>query len=258
MSHKLENFDKPSRYTFCNDNSQNENYSIATELRIVNLEKRLENTEKMLKFYEEMLRLKDEEKRNETKIDHNKINELSKKVSILEENIKFFHKKLYELNNLVTEKFELIDKKISKINEIKSGVSDFYANKLSEIETMVNKNNIVVDNLIEDKIEEANNDLTQKFDDMLSLITEIGRVIEKNDNNTNELKESISHIQNDHLSFVKIVSILKEKADSLDYVMNQITDMKQRYGKFIALYGEQSQEEDKFLQKMFNNTDENQ
>ena len=50
----------------------------------------------MLNSETERKKEKDEEKRNESKIDHNKINELSKKVSILEENIKFFHKKLRE------------------------------------------------------------------------------------------------------------------------------------------------------------------
>jgi hypothetical protein len=235
---KTDYYDKTNRYTYANDYPASEPYSISTELRLTNLEKRLENTEKMLKFYEEMLRLKDEEKRNELAIDQNKILELSKKVSILEENLIMFHKKLYELNNLMIEKFELLDKKIMRVSDDKINISDFYANKFSEIEGMLNRNNIYMENLIIDKIEESNGDFSAKLDDVLSLITEMGKLTERNENHTNELKESIRLVQNDHLSFVKIITILKEKAETLDYIMTQIADLKQRYNKIIGQSGE--------------------
>ena len=57
-------------------------------------------------------------------------------------------------------------------------------------------------------------------------------------------------IQNDHLDFIKILSILKEKSDSIDYIMTQISDLKNRYSKIIKIYGEQSKEEDKFFNKI--------
>lgn len=251
-----EYYDKPTRYTYINDYPANEQIiSISTELRLANLEKRLENTEKMLKFYEEMLRLKDEEKKNAADIDQNKIYELNKKVSILEDNLSLFHKKLYDLNNLIFEKFDLIEKKFLKVNDDKSNISDFYSNKFSEVEAMLNKNNIYMENLIVDKIEESNNDLTGKLDDVLSLITEMSKLTEKTECSTNELKESIRLIQNDHLSFVKIISILKEKAETLDYIMSQITEIKLRCSKIIVPQGDIN-EEDKFLQKMFGNTED--
>jgi hypothetical protein len=171
----------------------------------------------------------------------------------MEDNLIMFHKKLYELNNLMMEKFDLIDKKVSRVSEEKINISDFYSSKFSEVESLLNKNNIYMENLIVDKIEESNNDFSTKFDDVLSLITELSKLSEKNEGNSNDLKESIRLIQNDHLSFVKIISILKEKSETLDYIMTQITDMKQRYSKIIP--GE-SAEEDKFFQKMFGTDDQ--
>ena len=69
------------------------------------------------------------------------------------------------------------------------------------------------------------------------------KLIEKYKKRRNELKESIRLVQNDHLSFVKIITILKEKAETLDYIMSQITDLKQRYNKIFG-------EDEKFLNKL--------
>jgi hypothetical protein len=241
-----------------NTTDLNDYHSMATELRISNLEKRLESAEKMIKFYEEMMRLKDEEKRNDYKIDQNKIVELNNKVDILEDGIKIVYKKLSDFNNYINDKFEAIDKKFQKNNDTKNNISDFYASKVAEMETLLNKNNLVLENLMDDKIGLMQNNFDSKIDEVLSLVNEVNRIVEKNDYTSIESKDAIRMIQNDHLAFIKIVSLLKEKSDNLDYVMEQITDLKQRYSKVITLYSEHSQEEDKFLNKMFNvNTDEN-
>ena len=68
-----------------------------------------------------------------------------------------------------------------------------------------------------------------------------------------ESKEIVRNIQNDHLDFIKIVTILKEKADTLDFVVEQIGDLKLKYLKIIKIFGEESSEENKFLNKIFNN-----
>ena len=71
-----------------------------------------------------------------------------------------------------------------------------------------------------------------------------------------ESKEIIRNIQNDHIDFLKIVTILKEKTDTLDYLMDQISDLKKKYLKIIKIFNEESSEENKFLNKIFN-TDQN-
>jgi hypothetical protein len=68
-----------------------------------------------------------------------------------------------------------------------------------------------------------------------------------------ESKEVIRNIQNDHLDFLKIVTLLKEKSDTLDYVLEQISDLKNKYLKIIKIFNEEPSEENKVLNKIFNN-----
>jgi hypothetical protein len=234
-----------------------EYHSMTNELRILNLEKRLENAERMIKFFEEMSRLKDEEKHNEYKIDQNKIHELNNKITMLEDNLKTVYKKLSDFNHYLNDQLDAIDKRLQKYSETKSTISEFYSSKVAEMESALNKNNIVLENLVDDKIGLVQNNFDNKIDDVLTIVNELNRLVEKNDLTAIDNKESIRMIQNDHLSFIKIVSLLKDKADNLDYVMEQITDLKQRYSKIINLYNEHSQEEDKFLNKMFSEENNN-
>jgi len=68
-----------------------------------------------------------------------------------------------------------------------------------------------------------------------------------------ESKEVIRNIQNDHLDFLKIVTLLKEKSDTLDYVLEQISDLKNKYLKIIKIFNEEPMEDNKVLNKIFNN-----
>ena len=232
--------------------------SITNELRISNLERRLENTEKILKFYDEMMRLKDEEKLNEIRIDKNKIAELTKKNNLLEENIKYVNKKISEQNDFFNEKLEFIEKKFSKFLDNKNSIGDYYASKLAEFENLYKTNEVFYETKIEEKVFSAQNNFDGKIEDVLNLINDLTQQIDKIDFNQIESRENIRNIQNEHVDFLKIVSILKEKANTLDYVMDQITDLKQRYNKLVNLYGEQPiEEDDKFFNKMLNENNEN-
>lgn len=68
-----------------------------------------------------------------------------------------------------------------------------------------------------------------------------------------ESKEVIRNIQNDHLDFIKIVTLLKEKSDTLDYVLEQISDLKNKYLKIIKIFNEEPIEENRVLNKIFSN-----
>jgi hypothetical protein len=259
---------KTSMLTFCNEPKKNDcflcnkysehNYtdshglpsSIASEIRISNLERRLDGTEKMLKFYEEMFRLKNDEKKNEFRIDLNRLNEISKKMGSLEDSIKILSKRINEQSGLMDEKVLIVDKKVGKLMENRNSIGDFYANKLAEVESLIKKNDVFVENLIDEKVANINNTIDSKLEDLLNLINDLGKSTELNEFNILESKENIRTIQSDHLDFIKILSILKEKCDSLDFVMSQITDLKGKYSKIMMIYGEHSKEEDKFLNKI--------
>jgi hypothetical protein len=262
---------KNSPFTFSNETNKNNecqfcnksqispkkeyylNNSITSEIRIINLEKRLENAEKMLKFHEEIMRLKDEERKNEIRIDNNKLNEFGKKISSLDDSIKNITQRINNQNESFNDGFDKLDKKFVKINETKNSIGDFYSTKLSELEGLIRKNDIFVESLIDEKIANVYVNFDSKLEELLNLINEIGKSSEENEFNICESKENIKMIQNDHLNFIKILSILKEKADSLDYIMDQITEIKQKYGRMVQFYGDHSKEEDKFLNKILNN-----
>lgn len=240
---------------FNNSDNNNNNIvfesSIASELRLSNLERRLENTEKILHFYDEMMRLKEEERRNEVRIDKNKIAELTKKINLLEENIKFLNKKINEQGELFNDKIDLVEKKFVKFIDNKNSISEYYASKLAEFENLYKKSEAFFETKIDEKISGLQNNFDAKLEDVLNLINELTLQTDKNDFNVIESRESIRNIQNDHVDFLKIVTILKEKADTLDYIMEQITDLKQRYNKIINFYGvQQIEEEDKAFIRM--------
>ena len=74
-----------------------------------------------------------------------------------------------------------------------------------------------------------------------------------------ESKEIVRNIQNDHIDFLKIVTILKEKSDTLDYLMDQLGDLKKKYLKIMKIFNEETEEnneENKFLNKIYK-TDHN-
>jgi len=227
--------------------------SIAGELRLSNLERRFENTEKILHFYDEMMRLKDEERRNEIRIDKNIISELNKKVNLLEENIKFLNRKITEQGELFNEKIDLIEKNVLKSIDNNNSIGEFYAGKLAEFENLYKKSESFFETKIEEKSHDLQINMDSKLEDVLNLINELTQQTDKNDFNIIESRETIRNIQNDHVDFLKIVTILKEKADSLDYIMEQITDLKHRYNKIINLYGvQQFGDDDKFFNKINN------
>ena len=221
------------------------------------MERRLEKNEKIMSFFEEILRLKEDEKKNDKEIDKNLINDLNKRVSLLEDSINVIFKKFNEFSDIFCSKIEKIEKMYNKSIEKKNSLGDFYAGKLSELEGLLKKNEFVIENKIDSKFIEIEKNIDSKIDDMLNLINEVNKIGENNELQNIENKETLRMIQSDHIDFIKIVSILKEKSDALDYIYQQITDLKQNYQKVLQLVGEQTNEEDKILNNMFNAENKN-
>ena len=243
---------KISKYNQYDFNMQPDSYNVTGELRLINMERRLEKNEKLLSYFEEMLRLKEDEKNNDIQIDKNIIKDLSKRVSNLEDNISLILKKFNEFSDIFTSKIEKIEKMYRQSQDGKDKISDFYATKLSELEGLLKKNEIIIDNKIEQNFIEFEKNIDVKIEDMLNLINDVGKIGEGNEYQNLENKDTIRMIQSDHIDFIKIVGILKEKTDSLDYVYKEITDLKQKYQNMLIYVGEQTQEDDKMLNNMFN------
>jgi hypothetical protein len=214
-------------------------FPISQEIRISNLEKRLESIEKILHFYDEMFKLKNEEKLNEERIDKNKLIELSKKINYIEENNKFNNIKIRE-NNDVDKKIENLEKKFKKLQDNNNSIGEYYAKKLSEFEEIYKNIESFLETKVEDKIITLQKNYENKLEDIVNLINEFTAQLDKNEFNLVENREGIRNIQVDHIDFLKIVTILKEKTDSMDYLMDQITDLKFKYNKVLNIYGMQN------------------
>ena len=237
-----------------NTNSSN---LISTQMRMSNIESRLTTMEKMMKYFDEFIHLKEEEKMNNlnslelsSNIPVNelilKINNLEKKLDLMQkqkqqsdiENEKIiknlndkieFLEKLINTNNLSQ---NLINKNIPQENNINNNNEDdnFTLNANND-NKILDKKNLEIEEIIKNKLDEiySNN----KIKEILKLIEDINKVAEDNEFNINEQNENIRKIQNDNLTLIKVVAIHSEKINSIDYILNELTNLKNRYFKIV-------------------------
>lgn len=237
-----------------NTNSSN---LISTQMRMSNIESRLTTMEKMMKYFDEFIHLKEEEKMNNlnslelsSNIPVNelilKINNLEKKLDLMQkqkqqsdiENEKIiknlndkieFLEKLINTNNLSQ---NLINKNIPQENNINNNNEDdnFTLNANND-NKILDKKNLEIEEIIKNKLDEIYNN--NKIKEILKLIEDINKVAEDNEFNINEQNENIRKIQNDNLTLIKVVAIHSEKINSIDYILNELTNLKNKYFKIV-------------------------
>ena len=237
-----------------NTNSSN---LISTQMRMSNIESRLTTMEKMMKYFDEFIHLKEEEKMNNlnslelsSNIPVNelilKINNLEKKLDLMQkqkqqsdiENEKIiknlndkieFLEKLINTNNLSQ---NLINKNIPQENNINNNnEEDNFTLNANNDNKILDKKNLEIEEIIKNKLDEiySNN----KIKEILKLIEDINKVAEDNEFNINEQNENIRKIQNDNLTLIKVVAIHSEKINSIDYILNELTNLKDKYFKIV-------------------------
>ena len=263
--------EKQYSYYITDIKNSNENYSgnnipklntnssnlISTQMRMSNIESRLTTMEKMMKYFDEFIHLKEEEKMNNlnslelsSNIPVNelilKINNLEKKLDLMQkqkqqsdiENEKIiknlndkieFLEKLINTNNLSQ---NLINKNIPQENNINNNnEEDNFTLNANNDNKILDKNNLEIEGIIKNKLDEiySNN----KIKEILKLIEDINKVAEDNEFNINEQNENIRKIQNDNLTLIKVVAIHSEKINSIDYILNELTNLKNKYFKIV-------------------------
>ena len=263
--------EKQYSYYITDIKNSNENYSgnnipklntnssnlISTQMRMSNIESRLTTMEKMMKYFDEFIHLKEEEKMNNlnslelsSNIPVNelilKINNLEKKLDLMQkqkqqsdiENEKIiknlndkieFLEKLINTNNLSQ---NLINKNIPQENNINNNnEEDNFTLNANNDNKILDKNNLELEEIIKNKLDEiySNN----KIKEILKLIEDINKVAEDNEFNINEQNENIRKIQNDNLTLIKVVAIHSEKINSIDYILNELTNLKNKYFKIV-------------------------
>jgi hypothetical protein len=216
--------------------------------------------EKMMKYFDEFLHLKEEEKMNNlTSLEFSsnipinvnelltKINNLEKKLDLIQKQkqqsdienekiIKNLNNKIEFLEKIINSNdisHNNISKKIPLENNLNNNQLDNFTLSASKEQKNLEEKNLEIEEIIKNKLDEiySNN----KINEILHLIEEINRIAEDNEFNINEQNENIRKIQNDNLTLIKVVAIHSEKINSIDYLINELTNLKNKYFKLLTL-----------------------
>ena len=267
---KKDNYNPSFSNKFINNNDN----LLSSNMRMSNIESRLNTMEKMMKYFDEFIHLKEEEKINNLsslEISTNipsYINDLISKVNKLEkelENIKK-QKEISEaentkiINNL-NNKIQYLEDIINNNNRLTLGSKAINNNIVLEKENenkkinlnllleqsnkeKDNKNNNIelFDELIQNKLNEIYDN--NKISEMLYLIEDINKIAEDNEFNINEQNENIRKIQNDNLTLIKIVAVHSEKINNIDYILNELTNLKNKYFQILSVINNSNNEKE--------------
>ena len=247
----------------------NENNLISSQMRMSNIESRLLTMEKMMKYFDEFIHLKEEEKLNNlTSLELSSnmpanVNELVMKINNLEKKLDLIQKQkqqsdlenkkiIQNLNNKIeflesiinssNYSQNYINKKIPEENDINNNqLNNFTLNAEKEQKSIEDKN-LEIGEIIKNRLDEiySNN----KINEILKLIEEINKIAEDNEFTINEHNENIRKIQNDNLTLIKVVAIHSEKINSIDYLLNEVTNLKNKYFKLLSFANTSNEEND--------------
>lgn len=215
-------------------------YTNSTDIRIQALEKRVEKTEKLIQIFESMTRLKEEEKETDFRIESNNISDLAKRIERLENSIKIIHTKVCEFEEEMNNQIDSLEKKYKKYLTVKSDIGDFYASKIAEVEHSMKTSEISIQEEIDKRIENYTKSFQSKIFEALGVVTEVKKNSEEIGYGVTEGKESIRMILNDHNDFLNLINILKERSNGVEFALDQITEIKQKYQKILVLFDEDS------------------
>ena len=241
--------------------SVDNNNLISSNMRMSNIESRLNTIEKMMKYFDEFIHLKEEEKINNlnsleistniptylnyllNKVDklEKELNNIKKQKHIADKTIENLTNKIQILENIINNNNLNKEININK-NEIENNANTDI-NKMQKLNNYLlpekndkeknNKNLIEFEEIVQNKLNEIYNN--NKINEMLSLIEDINKIVEDNEFNINEQNENIRKIQNDNLTLIKIVAVHSEKINNIDYILNELTNLKNKYFKILSI-----------------------
>ena len=255
-----------------NKKIKNPTHTVSEDLRIVSLENRVETMEKMLKYLDEFIHLKEEEKNNEFQItnnesinilnnqvqnlqmrfDNSQIDEIPKQIEIINnklgiQNSNFsFNKKRDNIRDILNQNNY---NKYSQNIELMQNRGNFLNEKIQEVDGLLRKNDTMIDQIIKEKLNSINIQTQNKINEILNVIQDINKITEENEFVINELKEHFRTIQQENIDVIKEMSIQTEKLKQIDYAIEQIGQMKEKYGKLISIFDDNQKEEDKFIEQ---------
>ena len=243
----------------------NNSNSVSTDLRIVSLENRVETLEKMLKYVDEFIHLKEEEKNNDfqisnnesinilnsqvqnlqKKIDDSKIEEMGKKIEIINNTLGIQNISGINNNKRQNKNFNNFSSNLTFMKEKEKIINE----KINEFNNIIKNNDLVIDGLIKEKLSSNNIQIENKLNNILNVIEDLNKITEENEYSINEIKENFRKIQQDNIDVIKEMSIQTEKYNQIDFLIEQISQLKEKYGKLLNIFDSNENEEDKFIKQ---------
>ena len=226
----------------------------------------------MLKYLDEFIHLKEEEKNNEFQItnnesinilnnqvqnlqmrmDNSQIDEIPKQIEIINnklgiQNTNFsFNKKKDNIKEILNQNNY---NKYSQNIELMQNRGNLLNEKIQGFDSLLNKNDTMIDQIIKEKLNSINIQTENKINEILNVIQDINKITEDNEFAINELKDNFRKIQQENIDVIKEMSIQTEKLKQIDYTIEQIGIMKEKYGKLISIFDDNQKEEDKFIEQ---------
>ena len=250
---------------YSKNNYQNSNNSVSNDLRIISLENRVETLEKMLKYLDEFIHLKEEEKNNDfqisnnesinilnsqvqnlqKKIDDSKIEEMGKKIEIINNTLGIQNISGINNNKRQNKNFNNFSSNLTFMKEKEKIINE----KINEFNNIIKNNDLVIDGLIKEKLSSNNIQIENKLNNILNVIEDLNKITEENEYSINEIKENFRKIQQDNIDVIKEMSIQTEKYNQIDFLIEQISQLKEKYGKLLNIFDSNENEEDKFIKQ---------
>ena len=151
---------------------------------------------------------------------------------------------LYKLEVFYCNKSSNKEKEV-KVNFNES--NEVLSNKISEIDAMINKNELMVENIVEEKLSAIRAENESKINEILTLIQDVNKFTEDHEFAITELRETVRGIQNENVDVIKVVSVQTEKIKQVDFVIDQITELKEKMSKLVTIFGDNQKEEEEFI-----------
>lgn len=188
-----------------------------------------------------------------------RLQRIEKRLSQIEKSLKFFED-IFNLKEQERKTEYKIDQ--TKLDELTKKI-DFCIVNLNKKTTNVENN---VD--LKQKIKQVESKFENKFEDIVNLLTEFNKEIDLKSNKLDDFKETLINIQEDHIDFIKIMSIVKERSDYIEMILEEINNIKEKMFSEAKFEEEKERiddslkenkikkEEEKFLNKIFSSEQE--
>ena len=107
---------------------------------------------------------------------------------------------------------------------------------INDFSDLTKDNDILINNRINGKFNEFNIHNENRINELLVLIRDTHKIIEENETKINAINNSIKKSQKDNIDIIKYISIQSQKFNSLEIILNEIKNIKEKFNFLMSNY----------------------